>query len=311
MRRKVLPLALVTLCALALNSCDEGTPVAPEGTILRISANPTRIAKTGTSNITLQALRSTGNPVNPGTEIRLATNIGQIEPVVYTDDDGVARGTLRGDGRVGVATISAYSGGIDPVETEVEVGARAAAITLSVDPTNIPETGGSVDLLALVRDDEGQPLPGATVNFRTEAGSLRSNGRFITTNSRGQATDILDISAADVQSQPDRRITVTVESGGESGVVSDTADIVIQGPPVASFNFSIGGTNGTIVSFTDTSTGDPVSWRWDVDNDGDVDYQQQNPVHDYSNLGPGDYIVTLTVSNAFGTSTATRLVTIQ
>jgi hypothetical protein len=301
MRRKALPLALLALFSLSLFSCDEGTPVAPEGTILRISANPTRIAKTGTSNVTLQALRSNGNPVNPGTEIRLSTNIGQIEPVVYTDTDGVAHATLKGDGRVGVATISAYSGGVEPVETEIEVGSRAGAISVSADPTSLGLEGGVVELIALVRDDEGQPLPGASVNFRTEAGSLRSGGAFLTTDADGEVRDRLTISAEDAQSEPDRIITVTAESGGASGVVSDTVEITIQTPPQASFTFTI---SNNIVSFTDTSSGNPTQWRWNF-GDG-ASSTEKNPVHMYTVAG--SYVVRLTATNAFGSGEASATV---
>lgn len=301
MRRKALPLALLALVSVALLSCDEGTPVSPPGTILHISASPTRIAKTGTSNITLQALRSTGNPVNPGTEIRLSTNIGQIEPVVYTDDDGVARATLRGDGRVGVATIAAYSGGNDPVETEVEVGARAGAISINADPTSLGLNGGVVDLIALVRDDEGQPLPGASVNFRTEAGSLQSGGAFLTTDAAGEVRDRLTVSAVDAQSEPDRIITVTAESGGAGGVVSDTVEITIQTPPQASFTFTI---TNNIVAFTDTSSGNPTAWRWEF-GDGRTS-TEQNPVHQYTETG--QFVVRLTARNAFGEGEASATV---
>jgi hypothetical protein len=301
MRRKALPLALLALFSVVLSSCDEGTPVAPEGTILRISANPTRIAKTGTSNITLQALRSNGNPVNPGTEIRLSSNIGLIDPVVYTDTDGVAHATLRGDGRVGVATVSAYSGGVEPVETEVEVGSRAGAISVSADPTSLGLEGGVVELIALVRDDEGQPLPGASVNFRTEAGSLRSGGAFLTTDADGEVRDRLTVSAEDAQSEPDRIITVTAESGGASGVVSDTVEITIQTPPQASFTFTI---SNNIVSFTDTSSGNPTQWRWNF-GDG-ASSTEKNPVHMYT--AAGSYVVRLTATNAFGSGEASATV---
>jgi hypothetical protein len=304
--RPLSALALL-LTGLLLPACEEGTPVAPNGTILRISAYPTRIGKTGTSTVSLQALRSNGIPVNPGTEIRLSSTIGVVDGVVFTDDDGVATGTLRGDGRVGTATVSAYSGGVDPVTTEIQVGALATSISLTVDPTSIPETGGVVELRALVRDENGQPLPDASVNFITEAGSLGSGGSFLITDANGEVTDRLTIDAADTASQPDRLITITAESGGASGVISDSTDITIQGPPVASFNFTV---QGFFVSFTDTSTGTPTGWRWNF-GDGTPEVLQQSPAHDYSPSGSGSYIVTLTATNAFGSSTASRVVTIQ
>jgi hypothetical protein len=304
--RAVLAALALLLTGLLLPACEEGTPVAPNGTILRISAYPTRIGKTGTSTISLQALRSNGIPVNPGTEIRLSSDIGVVDSVVYTNDDGVATGTLRGDGRVGTATVSAYSGGVDPVTTEIQVGALATSISLTVDPTSIPESGGVVELRALVRDENGQPLPDASVNFIAEAGTLASGGSFLITDANGEVTDRLTISAADTASQPDRIITVTAESGGASGVISDSANISIQGPPIASFTFSV---TGNFVAFTDTTTGDPTSWRWDFNDDGATDSVEQSPVHEFS--GPGSYIVRLTASNAFGSSTASRLVTIN
>jgi len=66
---------------------------------------------------------------------------------------------------------------------------------------------------------------------------------------------------------------------------------------------------GNFVAFTDTTTGDPTSWRWDFNDDGATDSVEQSPVHEFS--GPGSYIVRLTASNAFGSSTASRLVTIN
>ena len=48
------------------------SPVAPEGSVLTISASPNRIASTGTSQITVTARKSNGFPVNPGTTVFLA-----------------------------------------------------------------------------------------------------------------------------------------------------------------------------------------------------------------------------------------------
>ncbi len=303
-RPRFRPLSLLALLLVPFlaQACQEGTPVAPEGAILRMSVSPSRITRTGTANITIQALRSNGIPVNPGTEIRLSSTIGLVDEVVHTDTDGVARATLRGDGRVGTATITAHSGALEPVTAELGVGGQAASISLSADPTSLPEVGGTVRLIALLRDDEGQPLPDASVNFRTEAGSLDSGGQFLTTDETGEVRDRLRVTAGDAQSQPDRTITVTAESGGAGGAISDSVNISIQGPPVASFTFTI---NTTIVSFTDTSTGDPTSWAWNFGPDTSI---QQSPVFDF--VSSGNYIVTLRASNAFGSSEASRLVVI-
>ncbi|MDV4344097.1 PKD domain-containing protein [Methanoculleus sp. YWC-01] len=74
-------------------------------------------------------------------------------------------------------------------------------------------------------------------------------------------------------------------------------------PLVADFTANVtSGPAPLTVAFTDTSTGGPTSWLWDF-GDGNTS-TVQNPVHTYES--PGNYSVTLTVSNAFGTSTLTK-----
>lgn len=300
LRRGTLALAaLLTLWT----ACKEGTPVSPAGTVLRISAQPTRIGVSGTSTVTIQALRGNGTPVNQGTEIRLSTTIGTIDEVVYTDRDGVAKATLRGDGRVGTASISAHSGAVEPVSTEVAVGSLAASVRLQVSPTSIPETGGIIDLLALVRDDQGQPLPQATVNFTADAGTLASGGSFLLSDDRGEAGDVLTVTAEQLLAIGADSFEVSAEVGGAGGVVADIFAIAIQRPPRASFSFS---RVDNTVAFTDTSTGGPTSWNWNF-GDGNTS-TQQNPVHTYA--ASGSYIVVLTVQNAVGQDTANATVAI-
>ena len=60
------------------------------------------------------------------------------------------------------------------------------------------------------------------------------------------------------------------------------------------------------VDFTDTSSGDPTSWSWDF-GDGSSD-TTRNPNHTY--VAPGDYLVTMTSTNAGGSNSRSRLVTV-
>jgi len=288
-----------------LAACSEGTPVSPPGAILRISAQPTRISKSGSSTVTVQALRSNGNPVNEGTEIRMSTSIGAIDAVTHTDRDGIAQATLRGDGRVGTATISAYSGAIEPVTTDVAIGSLAAAVRLQVSPTSVPETGATLTLLALVRDDQGQPLPEATVDFTTDVGSLASGGRFLLSDANGEASDTLTVTEDQLLSFTRSSFEVSAEVGGAAGIVSDTFSVSIVRPPKASFTFQ---RVDNQVAFTDTSTGNPTKWTWDF-GDGTPVSHAQNPSHTYS-VGGATYIVTLTVSNSVGEDTANATVAI-
>ena len=59
------------------------------------------------------------------------------------------------------------------------------------------------------------------------------------------------------------------------------------------------------VQFTDTSTGMPTAWDWDVDGDGITDSLSQNFSFTYTM--PGTYDVTLIVQNACGTSTEFKM----
>jgi PKD repeat protein len=59
------------------------------------------------------------------------------------------------------------------------------------------------------------------------------------------------------------------------------------------------------VQFTDTSTGNPVAWQWDFDNDGTIDSTAQNPAHTYVN--PGLYTVSMTATNGGNQGTETKV----
>ena len=89
--------------------------------------------------------------------------------------------------------------------------------------------------------------------------------------------------------------TVSNTTHGTAALKSSSAETL-----AASFTSDV--TSGQVpltVQFTDTSTGSPVSWSWDFDNDGNVDSNEQNPVFTYSDVGT--YTVKLTVSD--GTNT--------
>ena len=209
-RRTLFPSLLVCL-ALGLLvfglACDSASPVAPTGTLLTISASPNEIGVNGSSTIRVTALRANGTPVNPGTIVRLDTTLGTIPDQVEIDDQGTATATLRGDGRIGTATVTARSGSAEAAMVEIAVGKAASTVSLQATPSSIPETGGRVTLLAVVRDDKGQPLQGATVNFTTTIGQLASGGSLTTTNADGQATDELIVDENDIDALPRRPTT--------------------------------------------------------------------------------------------------------
>ena len=80
-------------------------------------------------------------------------------------------------------------------------------------------------------------------------------------------------------------------------------------PPVASFTaVPSTGSPPLVVTFTDTSTGDPVSWLWDF-GDGTTS-TIKNPSHTY--ITGGTFVVRLSVVNILGqSSTATGSITVN
>jgi len=308
---------LLLMSLLPAAGCDKATPVAPNGTILTISANPSKIGLTGRSTITVIGRKPDGQPLNPGTEIRLSVDKGTIDPsVVGVDDHGEATATFRGDGRSGTAKITAMAGGgMTMATTEVQIGVAAGSVTIQATPStisasDIPANGVRISLLALVRDDQGQPLPDATVNFTTELGTLESQGAFRHTDSNGQATDRLTVKEVDLASfnSPTFQVGVQATGGGGTAVSQDTFEVRIQrDEPVASFTATAAG--GNRVFFDNTTTGaEPLTFEWDFTNDGTIDSNVKEPTHDY--VSAGTYEVRLVATNSAGSSTAIQTITV-
>jgi PKD repeat protein len=77
--------------------------------------------------------------------------------------------------------------------------------------------------------------------------------------------------------------------------------------PTASFTFAPAAPAvGQAVAFTDTCTGSPTSWAWNVGDGGTS--ATRNPSHAYAKAGT--FTVSLKVSNAGGSATVSRAVTV-
>lgn len=305
--------------------------MAPEGTILSISANPTKIALNGTSTITVIGRKPDGNPLNPGTEIRFSSTMGSIDSIATTDRTGTATAIFRSNGQLGTATITAETGsatgssgggttsdstgsssGVSSASVTVLVGTVAGSILLQPTPTTLPTTGGTVHLLAIVRDANGSPLAGQGVNFTADYGRLNSRGGTVNTDANGEARDTLTLTAADLANNV-ASVTVTAQTvgGGSSGgtsLLSAMATIHIQtAVPVASFTYQAGSSTDS-VQFISTSTGPgPFTYSWNF-GDG-ASSTDASPEHTYSSAGM--YNVVLTVTSPSGLSaTATARVTV-
>jgi hypothetical protein len=152
----------------------------------------------GESIITVIAFKSAedgGGTVPDGTQIFFTTTVGIIEERVSTVS-GIARATLRSNGRAGLATITASSGnGVTAtLEDGVLVGTGTGIqIVLTANPATVVSPNFTSDLVATVFDNSNNPLRDVPILFTTTAGDLASRGSILRTNANGQATDRLTL----------------------------------------------------------------------------------------------------------------------
>jgi len=98
-------------------------------------------------------------------------------------------------------------------------------------------------------------------------------------------------------------VNLTVKNAKGSNTATKTEYIKVITKPGANFTSSVTSGKAPLkVTFTDTSTGSPTSWKWDF-GDGSKSFLQ-NPTHKYSKVG--SYTVNLTVKNAKGSNTVTK-----
>ncbi len=279
-RRALLPLLAAVLLLSVLvwvSGCGKASPVAPSGSTVTLSANPSEIASpTGTSTITA-VVRKPNGTVAAGVDVRFTTTLGTIDVLVATDSGGIATATLRGDGRSGTAMVNAAVDGAGTGSSSGASGATAGGlsvpigggggktITLQAVPANIPATGGKVKLVALVRDSTGNPAAGAQVNFSTSLGRLASGGGLVATNAGGEATDTLTVQSTDIGNQTS--ITVGAQTAAADGTLvtspSFTVSILTNAAAsiVATANptqLPLSGGSVTLTALVRNSTGGPV-----------------------------------------------------
>jgi len=146
----------------------------------------------------------------------------------------------------------------------------------------------------------GSPSSGTTSVLGTSLGDLTALGSglrsLVLTLINGRADTLLF--AGDVIGD------VVLTAQLEASVGRRTAFVVPQIEPVAA-NFAEA-IDELTVTFQDTSTGNPTTWRWDF-GDGKKSHQQ-NPTHTYA--AGGSYVVTLTASKTGSENSFNKLVTV-
>ena len=84
--------------------------------------------------------------------------------------------------------------------------------------------------------------------------------------------------------------------------------LLVSNAPFPAANFTIDTTQMPLISFTDISTNSPTTWHWDFGYNNDTSVLQ-NPSYTYAQNGT--YTVCLAVTNALGSDTVCKTVTIR
>src|SRR5262245_44917725 len=128
MKRASALLLFVSL-GLGVTRCGQAILTAPQGSILRMEANPPFIeANGGVSVISVAVIEPIGTPVPDGTVVQFFTTLGRIDEQGKTND-GIARVNLVSTGRSGTASVTAVSGGDAPQPTSTTGGSTTLTTT--------------------------------------------------------------------------------------------------------------------------------------------------------------------------------------
>jgi len=140
--------------------------------------------------ITAEVKDEYGNPVE-AEGVLFETDLGEVRPTgqVATGPDGKASAYVKST-KVGPASVRARTAGPEALLSAVEVvfeAASPARMDLQTSLERVVADGRSECLLvATVVDEAGNPVPGRTVNFQTDLGTIQ-NGGAATTDKDGKA----------------------------------------------------------------------------------------------------------------------------
>ncbi|MGE3277184.1 MAG: PKD domain-containing protein [Vicinamibacterales bacterium] len=298
-------LAVVGLLVAAA-ACDKVPLLAPTSSTITLTSSTTTVPVNGTATVIASVTESAGTPVQNGTVVTFTSSLGTMDPAEARTEGGKATAIFRAGSQSGTASITAFSGATRAEKVDLLVGGAAAEqVAVRTEPSTVPSTGGSVQVIAIVTDASGNPLPGAPVVFTTDNGTLGANSGVTDENGRATTTLITN-----------RETVVRASVGTKEG----TATVRVVSLP--SVTISTSATNpavGSSVVFTITpgtaTTGNPIR---DVTVDfGDGTTQSLGPIssatsasHVYDNAGT--YTVRASITDTSGqTSSSSTIVVVQ
>ena len=219
-----------------------------------------------TAEVTARLLNSDGNPVS-GASVDFTVDLGSITSPHTTGADGRAVATLTSGDQPGTCHISVAYG--SEVSAIAEVEFSSYDLTLSSDPSSLLADGAdSARITVVLRDGEGSPLAGETIQLSTDLGEIVPQEVTTDAGGNGRASLISWPSAVDTQAVvtaafkgssgqtavEQRGISLTVSSdpgaivanGTSQAAVTATLQEATSGLPLASRKVIFGTNLGTI-----------------------------------------------------------------
>jgi PKD repeat protein len=235
--RVLAPLLVVA----GLPACDKVPLTAPTESTILLFANGSSVPLTGGVDLVATVTEKPGTPVQNGTLVTFTTTLGRVDPPEARTTNGRATVRLFADGRSGTAKVTALSGGAAKAELEIPIGAGAADnLVLRAEPTAVGASGGTVQLIATVRDATGNAIPGVPVTFSTTAGQI--SPATVTSDANGEARTSLTTTRAS---------TVTASAGSKTA----TVEVTYTGAPTIAIAVTPESpTTGEVVTFAITVT---------------------------------------------------------
>jgi hypothetical protein len=294
--------------------CDKSPLLAPTQSTITVSAGSRELPSTGTTQITAVVTEQAGTAVQNGTTVRFSTTLGVLDPVESQTRNGAAVTTFFAANSSGVARIRAISGSASGGETEsnlVEITVGAAAVntvTLRANPASVGPTGGTVDLIAAVVSEGGQPLQNILVTFSADQGALSNPNAF--TNASGEASTQLTttqqaVVSATAGTKTSSNVTVAVRSGPIVTIACAPTSGTGQGPGNCGAVQASATSNTATVVFTITRPTGSSTLRTATIDFGDGSSQS------LGNLAGGTATVTHTYAGPSDSTPVSYMATVQ
>jgi len=275
-----------------------GVAVNPAGTKVYVTnsdKNTVSVIDTATNKVTA-TVKVGNNPygvaVNPaGTRIYVANSGSNTISVIDTTKNKVAATVKLGNGPDGFA--------LSPNEIAITPDGKKVYVACSVSSI------GYYNFVPVIDTSTNKVITNIDDGFYENVGiAITPDGKKVYVINRGYTGAGYGVSVINTATN---KVIGDVDSGEYMLIPLAFGQFIgpsVKSPkPVAAFSASpTSGTKPLVVTFTDKSTNNPTSWKWNF-GDGTTS-TTHNPIHTY--IKAGSHTVTLTAINSAGSNTVTK-----